>query len=275
MDVRKGLGYLFVFTAALGLVMGLFMLISVWRYRPGLIETISGNIKKIDQSLTTTQDGLNIISQEIELIAVNMTSLLETTDALGGTIHASGPMLDSLNNLTSKDLPNMITSTQAALLSAQSSAQLMDNVLSALTSIPFINILPYKPQVPLYTSLGEVSNSLNALKPSLISINASLILSKNNITSLEKEMAKISETTKNMSKTFSGVQAIVDQYKGTTKTLQEQVRDIDTGAPTSINSLAYLLTLALLWFLLAQVSLLAQGLYLLGRLFNRWSQPVV
>jgi chromosome segregation ATPase len=275
MDVRKGLGYLFVFTAALGLIMGLFMLVSVWRYRPILLELISGNIQILDQSLTTTQDGLEIISQEVQLISTNMTSLLDTTQALGDTIHASGPMLDSLNNLTSKDLPNTITATQSALLSAQSSAQLMDNVLSTLTSIPFINVAPYQPQVPLHTALSDVSTSLNSLRPALVSINASLTLSKNNMSALEKEMTKISETTKDMSSTFSGVQAIVNQYKVTTQTLQNQIQAIRSAAPGWINSLAYLFTLGLLWFMLAQASLLAQGLYLLGKLSPKRNYPVV
>jgi hypothetical protein len=187
---------------------------------------------------------------------------------LGDTLHSTSPMLTALSNLTSKTLPDTITSTQTALLSAQGSAQLIDSVLSALTSIPLINVTPYKPEVPLHISLAQVSNSLNALKPSLISINASLDLSKNNLNALEKEMSKITETTREMSTIFSGVQTILDQYKASTQVLSGQIERLQSAVPYWINILAILFSILIFWFLLAQISLLAQGLVLLGRLFK-------
>src|SRR5260221_12730175 len=96
-------------------------------------------------------------------------------------------MPDSLNRLTGRNFPAAITATQASLASAQGSALLIDNVLAALTSIPFSPVAAYKPDIPLHTALGQVSTSLDALTPSLASINTSLAAGQGSLRVVEVE----------------------------------------------------------------------------------------
>ena len=117
------------------------------------------------------------------------------------------------------------------MASAQSSALLIDNVLAALTSIPFSPVAAYKPDVPLHTALAQVSTSLDTLIPSLATINTSLVDGKTNLGTVEVELTKISETTQGISSTLASAQSVIDQYKAVTTQLKANVEAAQHGAP--------------------------------------------
>src|SRR5207244_3419001 len=137
--------------------------------------------------------------QVVQTTTVEVASLQTTTLALAQTIHDTTPTLDSLASLTGQDLPTAISATQTSLASAQTSAQLIDNVLTALTSIPFSPVGAYKPAVPLHTALAQVSSSLDVLAPSLATINASLASDQTNLAVVQAELTNVAETTKGIS----------------------------------------------------------------------------
>jgi hypothetical protein len=169
-------------------------------------------------------------------------------------------MLDSLISLTGKDLPAAVSATQTSLASAQSSAQLIDNVLAALTRIPFSPVAAYKPDVPLHTALARVSTSLNTLMPSLATINTSLADGKTNLGVVEVELTKISETTQGISSTLGSTQTVIDQYEAVTTQLKANVESAQRAAQTWMLAITWILSFVLGWLLIAQLGLGIQGL---------------
>ena len=264
MNLKRILGYLFVVTAAAGFIFSLVGLIEVWRYRPKLAQIVIGNLTLVDQTLNTTRDGLSVVDHLVQTLTIDVTSLQTTTQAMGLMIHETNPILDSLTSLTSKDLPDAIKSTQTSLDSAQSSAVLIDNVLTALTSIPLLPLTPYKPDVPLHTALAQVSTSLNTITPSLSTITASLAVTKFNLGIVEAEINKISETTLGINTTLGDTQTVLDQYKEVSTQLKTQIEALQLAAPTWINTLTWILTFLLAWFLIVQFGIFAQGLEMIG-----------
>jgi hypothetical protein len=262
-NLRRLFGFLLVMAAVAGFVFSVIGLIEIWRYRSAVTQAGIDNLALVDRALNTTQDGLTIVGQLVQTITVDVASLQTTTQALGLAIHATNPMLDSLSSLTSKDFPAAVDATQISLTSAQSSALLIDNVLAALTSIPFLPVAAYKPDVPLHTSLAEVSTSLNSLTPSLATINTSLVDGKTNLGVVEVELNKISETTQGISTTLGSAQTVIDQYKAVTTQLKARVEATQLVAPAWMTTITWILSFVLGWLLIAQLGLGAQGLAML------------
>ena len=171
MKFNRVIGVLFITAAAAGMIFSLFGLIEVWHYKPVVTKNVRDNLALLEQALTSTQDGLAIVDQAVQTTTVEVASLQTGTRALAKAIHDSGPMLDSLSSLAGKDLPAAVIATQTSLASAQGSALLIDNILGALTSIPFSPVAKYNPEVPLHTALAQVSTSLDALPTSLATIS--------------------------------------------------------------------------------------------------------
>jgi hypothetical protein len=258
-NLKKITGYTFLIAAAAGFIFGILGLIELWVIRPEITQTVSDNLALFNSALNSTQDGLTIVDKMVQTTALDVTSLQVTTQALSQTIRDSNPMLDSLSKLAGKDLPAAITATQVSLASAQNSALLIDNVLTTLTSIPFLFTTPYKPVVPLNTALAQVSDSLNSLTPALATINASLTTGKTNMNIVEGEITKISETAQGLSSALSSAGNVVKQYQSVAIQLKSQVEAAQRAAPTLISTIAWILTFLLLWFLIAQLNLCLQG----------------
>ena len=263
MFLRRLVGFLFIVAAVAGIGFSVVGIMDIWRYRPTVTQTVTDNLALFDRTLITTQDGLTIVSQVVQTTTVDIASLQTTTQALARAIHDTNPMLDSLSSLTGNDLPAAVKATQTSLASAQGSALLIDNVLSALTSIPFSPVAAYKPDVPLHTALAQVSTSLDALTPSLATINTSVANGKTNLSVVEVELNNISETTKGISDTLASAQTVIDRYQAVTQQLKTRVEATQLVAPGWIMTGAWILSFVLVWLLIVQLGLFAQGLDML------------
>ena len=261
--IKKIVGYLFISAAVVGAIFSVLGLIEIWHYRPVVTRTVKDGLALFDQTLTTTQGGLTIVGQVVQTTTQDVSSLQTTTQALAQAIHDTNPMVNSLINLTGHTFPEAVGATKTSLASAQSSAQLIDNVLAALTGIPFSPVKAYKPEVPLHTALAEVSTSLDTLPPSLVSINTSLEDGKTNLGVLEAELNKISATTQGISLALGEARTVIDQYETITTELKVRVEAIQLVAPAWVTAIAWILSFVLFWLLIAQLGLGMQGFNLL------------
>jgi hypothetical protein len=260
MFLRKIVGVLFIVAAVGGIFFSLIGLIEIWRYRPVVTTTVIDNLAWCDQALGTTQEVLTIVGQVVQTTTTDVASLQEITNALALAIQGANPMVDSLINLTGTGLPASVSAAQTSLASAQSSALLIDNVLTALTSISLSPESAYKPDVPLHTALAQVSTSLSTLVPSLTTINTSLKNGKTNLGVVEDELTKISETTQGISSTLANTQTVIDQYKAVTTRLKASVEAAQRGAKTWMLAITWILSFVLGWLLIVQLGLGLQGL---------------
>lgn len=263
MNPRRLFGFLLMIAAVAGFIFSIVGLFEIWRFRPVVAQTVNDTLALFDQTLNTTQDGLTIVGQVVQTTTVDVASLETTTQALAQTIHATNPMIDSLTSLTSKDFTAAVDATQTSLASAQSSALLIDNVLATLTSLPFLPVTTYKPDVPLHTALAQVSTSLNTITPALATITSSLVDGKTNLGVVEVELNKISETTKGISKALGSAQTVIDHYKTVTTQLKDRVEATQLVASDWITAITWILSFLLGWLLIAQLGLCAQGLEML------------
>jgi len=257
--MRRTLGFTFVIAATIGIIFSFVALIELWIFRPVLIRNVMDNLSLFDHALATTQDGLTIMDQTVQSMTVDIDTLQATTESLNRAVHNTDTMLETLTTLTSEDVPNAIKSIQTSLTSAQNSALLIDTGLSALTSLPFLSVSAYKPEVPLHTALANVSTSLNSLTPSLLSINASLVEGKNTLTQINVQLGKISETTLQMKLSLEKAQLVIDQYQDVTSQLQTRVDAAQASAPAWITIFTWLLSFVLFWLMVAQLGLGVQG----------------
>jgi hypothetical protein len=113
--LRRIVGFVFILAAVAGIIFTVYGLVQVWRFRPVVTQTVTGNLALFDQTLNTTQQGLTIVSQVVQTTTLDVASLQTTTDALAQAIHSTNPMLTSLTKLTGSDFPAAISATHASL----------------------------------------------------------------------------------------------------------------------------------------------------------------
>lgn len=266
MIIKRVFGLTLILAAAAAFIFSAFSLYELWHIKPAVTQKVTDVLTLFDQTLSITQDGLVVVGQGVQTTRTDVGSLQTGIQALAQTLHETGPMLDSLTSVTSKALPAVINSTQSSLAAAQNSAQIIDNLLLTVTSLPFLPLAPYKPDVPLHTALSQVSSSLNSLPSALDSINTSLNDGKANLGILEEQLNSMSETTQGIGNSLDNAQAIIDHYKSVNTQLKAQVETAQSNAANWITIAAWILSFLLVWLLIAQLGLGMLGMeMLLGR----------
>jgi methyl-accepting chemotaxis protein len=270
-------GVLMVIAAIFGLIFSGWGLVRIWTIKNQVAADILSTIELTHTTLEATSDGLFLAEQSLTQAKVDVISLKNTLEATGRAIRATNPIISSLSNLMANDLPDAIEATQMSLETAQSSARLIESFLRTLSSIPFLPIEPYDPQVPLQESLGEVSASLEGIPESLLEMDENLGQSQGNLILIQAEFNIMARHVEQINESLTNAETIVMEYQEVISELQERTSNLEDDIPQRINNLVWWLTFILIWLAITQIGLLLQGISLLagGRQVARVEKVVV
>lgn len=271
------LGVLLVIAAIFGLIFSGWGLVRIWTIKSQVTGEILSTIELTHTTLEATAEGLFLAEQSLTQAKVDVVSLKNTLEATGRAIRATNPILSSLSNLMANDLPDAIEATQMSLETAQSSARLIESFLRTLSSIPFLPIEPYDPQVPLQESLGEVSASLEGIPQSLLDMEENLGQSQGNLILIQAEFNIMARHVEQINKSLTNAEIIVVEYQKVVSELQDRTSNLENDIPQRINNLVWWLTIILIWLAITQLGVLLQGITLLagGREVERVEKVVV
>jgi hypothetical protein len=262
--LRKLTGVLLLITAVVGALLCLAGLLIVWVYRPSITASISTNVALTHSTLVTTAAGLTIADQSLQSSIDSIGALQATVQSTADTIQASGPLVNSMATLTSKDLPDTYISTQAALLSAQESAKIIDQVLKTLNSLPFVSPNLYNPPVPLNVALAQISISMRNIPSSLATMQASLDTASQNLAAIQASTTLMATDISSIQTSLENAKVVIEQYQAVVSDLQGRAEYVEQHLPTWINIGYILVTIFLLWAGITQIGLFLQGWSLLA-----------
>lgn len=259
------IGYSLIFAAALGLIFSLGGLIASWVYAPSLSQTLQEQVQLAESIMETTAQGLEVASQTLDATRLTIQTLDETVQTFSEAITDTMPLLETIGSVVGEDLPATIQSTQTSLNSAQQSARVIDGVLSTITAIPLFPGDPYRPEVPLYVALGEVSRSLNGLPSSFRGMQDNLTRSGANLATARADIQRVRGEVVRVKNNLKQAQDILKQYRQTALTLGNQLESFRLAIPAMMRWASLFLSLFWLWLATAQLGLLTQGLELSRR----------
>lgn len=253
------LGVLLVIAAIFGLIFSGWGLVRIWTIKSQVIADILSTIELTHTTLEATSEGLFLAEQSLRQAKVDVVSLKNTLEATGRAIRATNPIISSLSDLMANDLPDAIEATQMSLETAQSSARLIESFLRTLSSIPFLPIEPYDPQVPLQESLGEVSASLEGIPESLLEMEENLGQSQGNLILIQAEFNIMARHVEQINESLTNAETIVLEYQEVISELQDRTSNLENDIPRRINNLVWWLTFILIWLAIIQLGVLLQG----------------
>jgi hypothetical protein len=258
------IGVLLLIAAVAGLMISVAGIVGVWRIVAGMKAGLASTGGMLETTLLATADGLGIARQSLTQADDALDTLADTVDTAGQSLGDTAPLIDSLTQVTSTDLPETIRTTQGALASAQASAETIESTLRLITSIPLLPIQPYQPEVPLGQALQEVSSSLDAIPESLASMEAALANTADNLVTIERQLDDIALGVAAVSASLAAAQDVVSQYTQVVASMQQQVVTAQTVLPRQLEAIGWFVTVLLIWLGLSQLGLLVQGFDLLG-----------
>jgi hypothetical protein len=259
----KVLVILMVCVTALGLLLSLFFLIQIWRFRPPVTDFLQSGINQTSAILQTTGEGLDVIDQVITNVYSTTLYLDDTTNAIAQTVQSTSLFIDSVGAFTGEDLIGTITNTQTALQSAQASAVVIDNILTALSNVPLIGI-KYNPSRPLNTALAEVSDSLDPLQATLKSFQSNLATTHTNMEEFNDQILILGQNIVAIKHNLASSRVVIGNYRTQVTSLQSWFDKAKFSLPMWVNTMAWILTIIVLWLVMIQIGILLQGISMLS-----------
>jgi hypothetical protein len=263
------LGMILIAASIAGIAISVVGVMGVWQIEKNIKASLDNTLALLDTTLQTTFEGLTIASQSLEQANTSLATLSKTIETTGKSVSDSIPLLESLTQVTVVDLPTTISTTQAALQSAQMSARVVDSTLTALTSIPFLFAKPYDNSKPLSKALEDVSDSLDPIPTSLLSMESSLAASKENLGTMEVMFTQIAADIDTINTSTASAQGVVAQYLELIETLRAQLAQARVQLPAALDQVAWFITVAFVWLGITQIGLMMQGLEMMGLSFER------
>jgi methyl-accepting chemotaxis protein len=258
------IGVILSFTGVIGIIFSILALIVLWTYRPTVSTFARDNIRLVGETLDTTQAGLMLAANSLESSILSITALEATVEATARSIDDTAPLINTFVVLAREDLPNAVNSAQLSLVAAQDSAEIIDGLLSALASIPFVPRDLYNPPVPLHVALGQVYESMENLPEALKTMEESLDLTGQNLEVIQTDINLMAEDIHEINLSMVEAQTVMSDYQKLVSDYQLRVDRMEQNVDRWIDSVYVVLTFLILLLGVTQLGLLTQGIALLA-----------
>jgi hypothetical protein len=256
---NKAIAVLVIIITAFGLLLSLFFLSQTWRYRVPLTERLRAGINQTSAILETTGEGLEILDQVVKNVYTSTVYLDESATTLSRTFDSTSLFMDTAGTFLGESLVNTITNTQSAIESAQSSAVVIDNILTTLSRIPLIGI-DYNPTRPLNVTLGDVSQSLDPMQQSLESFQSDIGDTQSDLEEFNQQILILDENIAAIGRNLKATQITIDHYRTQLSFVQSWTETAQTSLTRWMTSLAWTLTFIIIWLIFIQVAILLQAI---------------
>ena len=257
---RKVIGYTFIVAAILGLIFSLAGIVLVWVVRTPLTTNLISTLDLVDNTLEATSSGLTIVDDTLTSTISDLSSIENTVQTAGKGIDDSVPMVDALSTLLAENIPQSISATQTALTSLQEAAGTVESTLRLVTSIPFLPIESYDPEVSFSDALDDVSQSLDAIPQSLSEMESTMNTTQGNLVMMGAQINIIARNIAELRDSFYEIQLVFDQYQDVISTAQDKLDTFRGNLQVGITITAWIFTIIFIWLGIAQLGLLTQGL---------------
>ena len=264
MDIRntRPMGFFLVTTAILGLVIMAVGIISLWQFEARLKVQLDDTLVVVESTVAGMNEGLILADQSLDQTTAIAETLAETLRATGESVENSIPLLESVRQVTTIDLPDTIRSTQVALDAVQASAQVIDTAMGILRAIPFLG-LGETSEAPLGDTLKDVSTSLDDIPATLLSMDESLSTSSDDLAEMPAMLTAMAGNVDSIQMNLKDAKAVTDQFLVTMASLEGKVATAREKTPGTLDRIALMVTLVMLWLAMTQVGLLVQGMAML------------
>ncbi len=257
-QLKRVLGLLLVIVAIVSLVISVSGVIALWGARAALTTALQDTAQLAADTLVTTQKALAVADSALQNAADTITVLSGSIDSLANSMGTTQDALNSVTTLVRQDLPKTIEAAHTALESAQDTARVVDNFLSGISRIQFLNI-NYDPQVPLDKSIGQIGDSLDGLPEQLTKLGNDLDGIGANLPAITKTIHGLGTTLSDVDTTLAEARVVLKDYAAQLTRAQDAVQPIGAGIPAYVSLFISGLTFIMLWISVVQLIVLVIG----------------
>lgn len=248
-----------------GLIFSIVGLVVLGKVQRSIEASVTENLGLVGDALAATSEGLALAQTSLTQATNTIEALADTAAGTGEAMSGTVSTVDAVAEFLGEQLPATVRTTQSTLVSAATSAKLVDDVLALITAIPFLGTAQYNPEVPLHQGLEEIAAGLDGIPDSLGTIQEGLVAASGDLKGFGDDLHLMASNIGQIATSVESAESVLVQYQDIVANLQDLVASVQEALPEWLFWLRLGLSLVLIWLGIAQIGLLTQGWELIGR----------
>ena len=253
------LGIILIWIGIFGIIFSISGISITWYLKPIIQDSLIGVIDTLDLVFINTSDALLVLDSTLDSSIDNLDIIHTSLNNLDTTFDNISFSLESSANLIGGDLRLTIIDTQVALSSAAVSAGIVDNTLRFLAAIPLIGA-DYRPEVPLSTSLENVSESLTDIPDAFTDFEQYISETAESMTLLQTDLSNLAGNINNYENDLEDARTVISEYVLIIIDLREKLSGFQNDIPNIMFLISFLITGGFFLLGVAQITTLRQGI---------------
>jgi len=262
--IKRFFGIALMLLSLIGLFLSLAGLVMIPRVGGRVESQMTHTLDLAILTLDVTSESLTLANTSLDQSVDALDAAQSTTEGVGETLEDTSPLLDRLATVVGSDLPEVITSTQKSLVSAQESALVIDRVLYGLDSVSLLTGVEYDPEIPLSQSLVDVADSLDGLPASFTVMQEDLETAQTNLETVEMGISDLADSLADIETSLQEAKDIIAKYVGVVGSVRTELEDMRQNLPGWIQISEWVSAFVLVWLAIVQIGLFFQGREMMG-----------
>lgn len=267
-SVTRLAGMVILIGAIFGLILSAYGLFALWAAKGDITEGVLDIFELTNRTFNATDTMLVTVNQTLDQATTNLGLMRTILNDTASTIGQSTVTIDDTAALMGDSMTQFVENTQSALVGTQSTAQLIDDTLRALSSIPFVGPSltgRYTPEVPLAQSIEEVNRSLDPLDESFGKVQDDLETASASMATIQAELESMTEQLADIEQSIKEAKAGVREYQTIMEDTRDRVKTLEQRVPVVVDTTYLALTIVLIWVGISQLGALLHAAELLSR----------
>lgn len=267
-NLRSILGLAMVVLALISLLIAIAGIVQVWVLREPVTRDAITTLDLLNSTLDTTSQGLGIAKTSLKSVTATIGALQSTVASTATTIENASASVSSLSDIVGNNLSSTIDSALGALDAVENTTKTIDEVLSGLAGLPFLNF-KYDPEKPLSASVSDLTDQLREVPQSLGALEKNLTTSGNSLDQVGNDATKLASNLGQVQSDMQELVGVIEQYEGQVKAFQGTVRNLRENIVTIVWGIVLFATFILFWLGATMLQTLWNGLEWMG-IRPRW-----
>lgn len=251
---KRVLAWVLVAVSVLGILVCALGILGSWMINNELTDSILKLLSGAQAALARADSALSQASTQLESANSAIATVRQTASELGDRFENNSPLLDRIIGILRDEVGPTIGRVRDLFLQVEDRVQSINGTIEVLNRMPGIELPTLDLEFQsIRDRVDKVEQAVQQLQKSILDFRSGLI----------KSLAPFTDKIDNIAAFLVRLEQEVNTYLTQVRALQVAVKDVQTRVPSIIDNITILVTILLLWNILAQVSLvLVAGLFL-------------
>lgn len=256
-------GLILVILAAASLLIDAAGIVQVWTLREPITQDAINTLDLLNSTLDTTSTGLGVVKTSLRSVTATVGTLRATVSSTAVTLVSASASVNSVSTIVGEKLSQTVNSSISALDTVEATTKTIDEVLSGLATLPFLNI-KYDPAKSLSTSVSDVTDRLKQVPQSLSDLEKNLGTTSGSLDKVSDDAKTLATNLDQVQSDLSQLVGVIEQYEAQVKAFQATVKNLRENIVTIVWSIVIFATFIFFWLGVTMVQTLVTGLRMVG-----------